>query len=386
MTGPAQFDAVSLGIMWDRLVSITDEIHSALVRSSFSTIVRESGDLSVILLDAEGNSLAQGSYSVPSFTGTAAPTLGHMLAKFPPETLSPGDVIATNDAWMGTGHLYDINVMRPVFRDGRIVGYTMSITHLPDIGGPGFGASASEIYHEGIRLPICKLVRAGELDQTIIDIVRNNVRVPEQVFGDLMANVTCNEVGGRQLLEFMDEYGLDEISTLSAAVRSQAEQTIRERLAEIPDGTYENSLQIEGIDEPLTLSCRIEVNGDDITLDFAGTSPVVEKGINVLHHVGAKTDTERITPLMYQSIDGGYAVFASKAGADTNPDWLHNVKANPETKVEVGSEIVAVIARVAAGDEHDRIWSKQKQDWPQFAEYENKTARDVIPVVILETD
>ena len=281
MTGPAQFDAVSLGIMWDRLVSITDEIHSALVRSSFSTIVRESGDLSVILLDAEGNSLAQGSYSVPSFTGTAAPTLSHMLAKFPPETLSPGDVIATNDAWMGTGHLYDINVMRPVFRDGRIVGYTMSITHLPDIGGPGFGASASEIYHEGIRLPICKLVRAGVLDQTIIDIVRNNVRVPEQVFGDLMANVTCNEVGGRQLLEFMDEYGLDEISTLSAAVRSQAEQTIRERLAKIPDGTYENSLQIEGIDEPLTLSCRIEVNGDDITLDFAGTSPVVEKGINV---------------------------------------------------------------------------------------------------------
>ncbi|MCH8983720.1 MAG: nitroreductase family deazaflavin-dependent oxidoreductase [Acidobacteria bacterium] len=106
----------------------------------------------------------------------------------------------------------------------------------------------------------------------------------------------------------------------------------------------------------------------------------------LLHHVGARTETERVTPLMYQSIDGGYAVFASKAGADTNPDWLHNVKANPETKVEVGTEIVAVIARVADGDEHDRIWSKQKQDWPQFAKYENKTARDVIPVVILETD
>ena len=106
----------------------------------------------------------------------------------------------------------------------------------------------------------------------------------------------------------------------------------------------------------------------------------------LLHHVGAKTETERVTPLMYQALDGGYAVFASKAGADSNPDWLHNVKANPETKVEVGSEIVAVIARVADGDEHDRIWSRQKQDWPQFAEYENKTARDVIPVVILETD
>ena len=104
----------------------------------------------------------------------------------------------------------------------------------------------------------------------------------------------------------------------------------------------------------------------------------------LLHHVGARTETERVTPLMYQSIDGGYAVFASKAGADTNPDWLHNVKANSETKVEVGTEIVTVTARVADGDEHDRIWSKQKQDWPQFAEYENKTARDVIPVVVLE--
>ena len=135
-------DAVSLSIMWDRLVGITDEIISALIRSSFSTIVRESGDLSVVVLDTEGNSMAQGSYSVPSFTGTAAATLRHMLAKFPPDSLEPGDVIATNDAWMGTGHLFDINVMRPVFRNGRITGYTLSITHLPDIGGLGFGAAA----------------------------------------------------------------------------------------------------------------------------------------------------------------------------------------------------------------------------------------------------
>jgi N-methylhydantoinase B len=280
-SGNRSFDAVSLSIMWDRLVSITDEILSALVRSSFSTIVRESGDLSVLLLDAAGNSLAQGSYSVPSFTGTAAPTLRHMLKRFPPETLRPGDVIATNDAWMGTGHLYDINVMRPVFRDGRIVGYTMSITHLPDIGGPGFGTSATEIFHEGIRLPICKLVREGELDQTVFEIVRNNVRVPEQVFGDLMANVTCNEVGGRQLLEFLDEYGLEDVEALSAAVRQQSEWAIREHIAAVPDGVYESAVDLEGIDEPIRLAVRVEVRGSDIHLDFAGTSPAVERGINV---------------------------------------------------------------------------------------------------------
>ena len=154
-------DLVDLGIMWDRLVAITDETVSTLVRTSFSTIVRESYDLTVVLLDADGRLIAQGTYSLPVFIGTAPETLRHMLRRFPPETLVPGDVVITNDPWMGTGHLFDINVMRPVFRDGRIVAYTLSITHLPDIGGTGFGAAASEIYHEGLRLPIGKLVAGG---------------------------------------------------------------------------------------------------------------------------------------------------------------------------------------------------------------------------------
>ena len=139
-----EFDAVSLGILWDRLISITDEIVSSLIRTSFSINVRESYDLSCVLFDAEGAPVAQGSYSVPSFTGTAAPTLRHMLRKYPAETLRPGDIVATNDPWMGTGHLYDISVMRPVFRDGNLVGYTMSITHLPDIGGVGVSAGPTE--------------------------------------------------------------------------------------------------------------------------------------------------------------------------------------------------------------------------------------------------
>ena len=275
------FDAVNLGIMWDRLIAITDEVTSALVRSSFSTIVRESGDLSVVLLDAAGNSLAQGSYSVPSFTGTAAPTLRHMLKRFPPETLRPGDVLATNDAWQGTGHLYDINVMRPVFKGDAIVGYTISITHLPDIGGPGFGASASEIYHEGLRLPICKLKRDGELDETVFDVIRNNVRVPEQVFGDLMANITCNEVGGRQLLELLDEYGLDDVEALSTQVRAASERAIREAIGRIPDGVHASEVTLEAVDEPITLACEATVRGEEITIDFAGTGSCVARGVNV---------------------------------------------------------------------------------------------------------
>ena len=194
------FDAVSLGIMWDRLVALTDEIVSTLVRSSFSTIVYESYDLSCVVLDAEANSIAQGTFGIPAFIGSAPVTLRHMLKRFPADTLKSGDVVITNDPWLGTGHLFDITMMQPVFRRGRIVAYTMSITHLPDIGGTGFGSSATEVYQEGLRLPICKLYDAGQLNDLIVEIVRTNVRIPEQVMGDIMANVSCNEVGGREVL------------------------------------------------------------------------------------------------------------------------------------------------------------------------------------------
>lgn len=275
------YDAVSLGILWDRLVSIADEIVSTLVRTSFSTIVSESYDLTVVLMDRDGRLMAQGSYSVPVFIGTAPRTLRYMLDKFPPESLRPGDVICTNDPWMGTGHLFDINVMRPVFRGDELVGYTMSITHLPDIGGMGFGAAASEIYHEGLRLPICKLVRQGEVDNFILDLVRTNVRVPDATIGDLMANVTCNEVGGRQLLEFMDEYDISDLSPLSHAIRSQSERAMRDKIGEIRNGVYENRILIEAIDDPIPLACRIEVTDETVNIDFDGTGGCVRRGINV---------------------------------------------------------------------------------------------------------
>src|SRR4051794_3839131 len=161
------YDPIALGIQWDRLISIADEIINSLVRSSFSTNVRESYDLSCVVFDSRGRSIAQGAYSVPSFTGTAPATLAHMLAKFPPSSLRPGDVVATNDPWIGTGHLFDINVMQPVFRAGAIVGYAMSITHLPDIGGAGYAATAPEIYDEGLRLPICMLAQEGRINEPL---------------------------------------------------------------------------------------------------------------------------------------------------------------------------------------------------------------------------
>ena len=275
------FDAVELGILWDRLISVADEIVETLVRTSFSTIVREGYDLSVMLFDRNGRLLVQGTRSIPVFIGTAPVTLAHMLKRFPPESLAPGDVVVTNDPIIGTGHLFDISVMRPVHRDGRLVGYTMSITHLPDIGGMGFSAVATEMFHEGLRIPICKLYERGVINALLVELIRENVRVPEQVIGDILANVSCNEVGARQLLAFMAEYEIDDLVPLSRAIRDRSEQAMREKIREIPDGIYRNRIDFEGIDGPLALACTIDKSGDAIAIDFAGSSGTVRGGINV---------------------------------------------------------------------------------------------------------
>jgi N-methylhydantoinase B len=275
------YDRIALGIQWDRLISIADEIVNSLVRTSFSTNVRESYDLSCVICDAKGRALAQGSYSVPSFTGTAALTLHHMLARFPAETLKPGDVLATNDPWMGTGHTFDINVMQPVFREGRIIGYILSITHLPDIGGAGFSATAREVYEEGLRLPVVKLLHEGQPDALLFELIQTNVRVPEQTIGDIMANVSCTTVGGRMLNEFMTEYGVADLMLLADAIIDLSERAMREELARIPTGVYRNAVDVEGLDRALRFECAVTIEGGEVEVDFTGTSDAVNIAINV---------------------------------------------------------------------------------------------------------
>ena len=276
-----EFDPIALGVIWDRLIAITDETLGTLVRTSFSTNVRESYDLSCMLFDSRMRSIAQGTYSVPSFTGTAPHTVRMMLEAHPPETLVDGDVLATNDPWIGTGHLYDINVLRPVFLNGHIVAYSLSITHLPDIGGLGFSATARQIYEEGLRLPVVKLVEGGRPNKLLFDLIGLNVRVPEQTIGDIHANIACNEVAARLLVEFMAEYGLSEIDTVADAIVGNSERALRAAIAAMPDGSYHHVIDVEGGTESLKLAVRLDIDGDRIHADFNGTSPPLNMGINV---------------------------------------------------------------------------------------------------------
>ena len=191
MRDAGRFDPVTLQILWSRLISIADEAAAALLRTSFSTIVRESNDYATVLMDASGASLAENSTGIPSFVGLLPRTLKHMLAEIPVEELRPGDVLITNDPWMATGHLLDITTVSPVFRNGRLVAFAGATSHMPDIGGVLWSADCQEVYEEGIRILPTKLMDEGRENRELVKMIRANVRVADQVMGDVAAQVTA---------------------------------------------------------------------------------------------------------------------------------------------------------------------------------------------------
>lgn len=277
-----QYDPITLQILWSRLIATVDEASATLVRTSFSTVVRESNDFACVLLDAGGRSLAQSTASVPSFIGTLPVTVRHMLREFPAELLEPGDVLLTNDPWLGTGHLPDINIARPVFRAGRLIGFAASVAHSPDIGGRIRSPDAREVFEEGLRIPPLKLIKAGEPNKDVLRVIRSNVRVPDMVEGDLMAQVAANDMSARRLLQMMDEHGLDDLESLATAIHGYSESAMREAISRVPDGEYGYEFQTDGFDRPLKVRIAVRVAEDTVHVDYAGSSPQVDRALNVV--------------------------------------------------------------------------------------------------------
>jgi N-methylhydantoinase B len=275
------FDPVSLEILWSRLISIADESAAALLRTSFSTIVRESNDFATVLMDGNGDSLAENTAGIPSFVGILPRTLKHFLAKIPLEEWRPGDCVMTNDPWMATGHLPDFTMVTPVFHKGKLVAFAGSIAHSPDIGGGLWSSDCREIYEEGLRIPITKFLREGKPNTDVIDIILGNVRVPDQVLGDLNAQVTAQQVCARRLLEFLDDSGMTDLTGLSRALQERAEMAMRRAIEAVPDGRYHASLDADGFDEDEThIECTITINGSNLHIDYAGTSKQIDRGLN----------------------------------------------------------------------------------------------------------
>ncbi|MBI0434963.1 hydantoinase B/oxoprolinase family protein [Teichococcus aerofrigidensis] len=276
-----RFDAVEIELLWRRLISLVDEAAAALVRTSFSTLVRESYDFSCVVTDARGQSLVQATESIPSFIGTLPETVKHFIRHFPEETLQPGDVLITNDIWLGTGHLPDITVAKPIFRQGRLVAFSASTAHAPDIGGKIRSPEPREVFEEGLQIPPMKLLRAGQQDDTLIAIIRKNVRTPDQTMGDLWAQVVALDLMEERLLVLMEQAGLPHLRDLAGEIHSRCDAAMRTAIAALPDGTYTSSLQTDGLmDRPITLRLAMTVAGDTITADFTGTDPQVDRAIN----------------------------------------------------------------------------------------------------------
>jgi N-methylhydantoinase B len=276
-------DAVQVELIANRLHAIVNEQQAALVRTAFSTIVRESEDLACGVFDARGWMVAQSLTGTPGHINAMATGVSHFVRAFPPERLDPGDVLVTNDPWMTSGQVNDFTVVTPVFRGGALLGYLANCCHSPDVGGRILSGEAREVYEEGLRVPITKLFRAGEPNAELLEIVRANVRTPDETVGDLYAQTACNDVGARRLLELVDELGLGDLEEASNEILGRSERALREAIAEVADGVYEAETWSDGFGgDTIRLHVTVTVEGDGIAIDFAGSSPQSRSGINVV--------------------------------------------------------------------------------------------------------
>ncbi|MCY4370087.1 MAG: hydantoinase B/oxoprolinase family protein [bacterium] len=306
MTIGARLDPVLIEVLWSRVLSVVNEQQVALQRTAFSTIVRETQDLACGVFDTNGWMMAQSVTGTPGHINAMATGVRHFLEEYPPGTLRPGDVLITNDPWMTAGQINDITVLTPVFKNGAEVAYFANTCHAADIGGRILSAEAREVYEEGLRIPIMKLYDRGVINRDLISIVRANVRTPDETVGDLYAQTSCNDVGARALLGFMDEFDLDSIDPLSYEIITRSEEALRSAIREIPNGVHQHETWSDGFDEtPILIRATVTIDDEDIFIDFAGSSPESVRGINVVFNY-----------------THAYASFAMKAAI--SPDVPHN--------------------------------------------------------------
>jgi N-methylhydantoinase B/oxoprolinase/acetone carboxylase alpha subunit len=265
-------DPIALEIQWQRLITIVDEIDTATIRTSFSTIVGESHDFGCVLMDADGAGLAQSQWSPPGFSTRLPRTTRAMLAKFPKASLRPGDVLITNDPWLGSGHLPDYKVISPVFAGDRVVAFFGTAAHVSDVGGHRGDLEAVDVFQEGTRVPPAFFYREGEPVEVVHEFIAANCRVPDMVMGDLHAIVGTHRIGARRLREFMEDYGLNDVAALAGEILSRSEAALRRAIEALPDGVNTYEVTADGYFEPVTLRLQVEIRGSDMYFDFAGTS------------------------------------------------------------------------------------------------------------------
>ena len=328
---------INLQVMWKRLLSVVEEQAQTLVRTAFSTSSREAGDISAGVFDLDGQMLAQAVTGTPGHINSMARSVKHFLDVFPSETMKEGDSYFTNDPWKGTGHLNDLTIVSPTFKDGQMVALFACTSHLVDIGGLGPSSDGKQVYHEGLFIPIMPLAREGVMDEWVLNLVKANVREPVQVEGDIYALVACNETGSSRLHAMMEEYALKDLDALGEHIIETSRQGMADAINELPKGSWNAEMRIDGYEAPIDLKATLTVGDGEILVDFAGSSGVSEFGINC--------------PLCYTE---AYTSFGVKcvvgAAIPNNAGTLDAIRVTaPENTIVNALHPCAVVARASIG-------------------------------------
>ena len=268
-------------VMWNRLLSVVEEQGQTLVRTAFSPIVRECGDISAGVFDLEGRMMAQAVTGTPGHVNSMAESVKHFINHFPLNTMNEGDIFITNDPWMGTGHLNDFVLTTPCFKDNKIVGLFSCTSHLTDIGGLGVGPDATDIHMEGLYIPMLKLADRGVMNETLLKLVSQNTRQPVETEGDVYSLAACNDIGCKRLVEMMNEFEIDDLKNLSDFIHDKSLSAVENEIKKIPNGVYENSMMIDGFEKDIKLEAKLTVFDKSISVEYTGTSDKSKFGINV---------------------------------------------------------------------------------------------------------
>lgn len=275
-------DPLTLEILWQRLITVADQMSTTLARTAFSTTITASNDYGCIIMDANGHCIAHAHRSLPIFNRTMPYTTSIVLERFGRDSIVPGDVFISNDPWQNAGHNPDITIISPFFKDDKLMGFAASIAHHADIGGSVDINQVRDCYEEGLMIPLVRLYNAGELNPMVLDFVQANVRLPTAVVGDIHAQVAANQTGVERCLALLDEYNLTDLQSISDDIQNRSEKAMRDAIRSLPNGTYGSEVVVDELDQPLTLVCKVKVQDDEIFIDFTGTSPQQPRGgINV---------------------------------------------------------------------------------------------------------
>lgn len=360
-------DPMSLPVLWDRLIAIADEAAINLLRTCFSPTLRDAHDFICGVLDTAGRSVAEKSNAIPGFISALPRTMQFILKQFPASAWRPGDAVITNDPWIGTGHLPDFTIATPIFCGDKLIGFAGSVAHMSDVGGALFAADTRQMFEEGIRIPITHFYKEGAVNQTLVDILQANVRVPNELLGDLHSMLVANRTIEQRTLEFLAEEKLSDLDALAGALQDRAELAMRNAIAALPDGTWHSEVEIDGYDSPLTIRLAVTVAGSDITFDYSGTSPQQARAINV-----PMTNTYAMTAFPAKCLldpqtprnDGSYRPIrvAAPDGCLVNPSFPAPVNARHLTFLHLASAVFQALGEIMP----DRVIAESGAPLVQF--------------------